>query len=46
MKNDNKPEVKKPEPDGYMAGICGRCFRPRTECQKVIDSGRRCTETK
>jgi hypothetical protein len=30
--------------DGYMSGTCQRCFRIRTECQKVIDSGKRCTE--
>ena len=28
----------------YMEGHCGRCGRVRRECQKIIDTGKRCTE--
>jgi hypothetical protein len=42
MKSADKP--KQEQQDGYMSGTCQRCFRIRTECQKVIDSGKRCTE--
>lgn len=30
--------------DAYTDGYCGRCNRPRVECQKIIDAGKRCTE--
>ena len=32
--------------DGYRDGFCKRCGRVRTECQKIIDTGKRCTEVK
>jgi hypothetical protein len=31
--------------DAFMGGFCTRCGRKRTECQKIIDSGKRCTES-
>ena len=30
--------------DSYREGFCMRCGRVRTECQKIIDTGKRCTE--
>ena len=30
--------------DAYMSGFCHRCGRSRVECQRIIDSGKRCTE--
>ena len=33
-------------PDAYTEGYCKRCGRVRTECQKIIDTGKRCTEVK
>ena len=30
--------------DAYRDGYCKRCDRKRTECQKIIDSGKRCTD--
>lgn len=30
--------------DLYTDGFCKRCDRKREDCQKIIDSGKRCTE--
>jgi len=30
--------------DAYLDGYCQRCGRKRTDCQAIIDSGKRCTE--
>lgn len=32
--------------DAYLENDCKRCGRNRRECQKIIDTGRRCTEVK
>ena len=32
--------------DSYREGFCMRCGRVRTECQKIIDTDKRCTAVK
>lgn len=32
--------------DNYTEGFCKRCGLKRTECQKIIDAGKRCTEVR
>jgi hypothetical protein len=30
--------------DNYAEGFCKRCGRKREDCQKIIDTGKRCTD--
>ena len=40
---DNRKE-QAADSDAYRSGYCGRCNRKRVDCQRIIDSGVRCTE--